>query len=122
MSVTKEVRRESYEDSRLRAPRMRQQIYQTLEHAGPMTAEGIMEQMGIKNPNSVRPRLTELQASGEIEAIGKAYNHAGKRVTLWSVVKRAADGAGDTDDGKPQDTSPMASIAHEGADVNVPLV
>lgn len=40
---------------------------------------------------------------------------------VW-LTKRAAAGAGDTDDGKPQDTSPMASIAHEGADVNVPLV
>lgn len=75
-------------------------------------------------------RLSCRVTKGRYDAVKQAIEADGRFPTVqawldWWVyvwVKRAAAGAGDTDDGKPQDTSPMASIEHEGADVNVPLV
>lgn len=105
MSIPEEIRREAYYESREDAPTRRKIIYQELRESGPMTAETLMAVMGYMNPNSVRPRLTELKEQGLVRAVGKAHNRAGKNVTLWEAIppediKSAAPGGNDTESGK----------------------
>lgn len=122
MSITAETRREAYYETQESAPTRRKEIYQRLLRGGPMTADTLMAAMGYINPNSVRPRLTELKQSGLVRAIGKARNRAGKKVALWEAVppekiKRAAPGGNDTQDGSRENKS-MVKIPQGGGEVN----
>lgn len=110
MSIPEETRREAYYESRKEAKSRREKIYQRLLNDGPMMAETLMAAMGFMDPNSVRPRLTELKGEGKVRPIGKARNRQGKRVTLWEAIppeeiKRAAPGGNDTEDGSKQKDS-----------------
>lgn len=110
MSIPEETRREAYYESREEAKSRREKIYQRLLNDGPMMAETLMAAMGFMDPNSVRPRLTELKGEGKVRPIGKARNRQGKRVTLWEAIppeeiKRAAPGGNDTEDGSKQKDS-----------------
>lgn len=78
MSIPEEIRREAYYESREDAPTRRKIIYQELRESGPMTAETLMAVMGYMNPNSVRPRLTELKEQGLVRAVGKATTEPGR--------------------------------------------
>lgn len=104
MSIPSETRREAYEESRREAPTRRQEIYRRLRESGPMTADTLMAAMGYINPNSVRPRLSELAEWGMIRAIGKAKNRYGRSVTLWAAVEQdikiTAPGTANTESGK----------------------
>lgn len=104
MTIPSETRREVYEESRREAPTRRQEIYRRLREGGPMTADTLMAAMGYINPNSVRPRLTELAEAGLVEAIGKSPNRAGIKVTLWAAVEQdikiTAPGTANTESGK----------------------
>ena len=122
MSITAETRREAYYETQESAPTRRKEIYQRLLSGGPMTADTLMAAMGYINPNSVRPRLTELKQSGLVRAVGKARNRAGKNVSLWEAVppeeiKRAAPGGNDTQDGNMENNTTV-KIPQEGGEVN----
>ena len=110
MSIPEETRREAYYESLEDAPTRRKVIYQKLRESGPMTAETLMAVMGYMNPNSVRPRLTELKEQGLVRAVGKAHNRAGKNVTLWEAIppediESAAPGGNDTESGSKEKDS-----------------
>ena len=100
--IPRETRMEAYIESRAEVSTMRRKVYETLKY-GPMTAETLMAAMGFMNPNSIRPRLTELRDAGMIRAKGKTKNPAGRNVTLWEVIpenERTAPGAGNTEGGE----------------------
>ncbi len=84
MSITYETRREAYE--RVEPKSIRMKITQLLTESGPMTSSEIMERMGCSNPNTVRPRLTELKADGVIQAIGKRKNRCGTNEAVWEIA------------------------------------
>lgn len=110
MSIPEETRQEAYYESRKEAKSRREKIYQRLLNDGPMMAETLMAAMGFMDPNSVRPRLTELKGEGKVRPIGKSRNRQGKRVTLWEAIppeeiKRAAPGGNDTEDGSKEKDS-----------------
>lgn len=89
MSITEETRREAYYESRDGAPTRRREIYQALRERGEMTAEELMAALGYRDPNNVRPRLTELKDAGLIEAIGKRKNAAGRNVAVYRTTERS---------------------------------
>lgn len=82
-NITKETRLASY----LTRPTARQQqILYTLGKRE-MTARQLCYEMGFKDLNAVKPRLTELKAQGRIQAVGKAHDElTGKNVALWRAV------------------------------------
>lgn len=86
MSITAECRREAYDQAQTDAPTRRSQIYRTLSQHGPMSSDDLMMLLGYSNPNSIRPRLTDLKDEGKIEAVGKATNANGRSVTVWRVT------------------------------------
>ena len=103
MSITQETRREAYYESMETAPTRKKEVLSALKQYGPMTSEEIMERLGYTNPNSVRPRLSELKESGLIEACGKKLSRCGKiHIAVWQVaeIERAALSGSDTQDGK----------------------
>ena len=122
MSIPSETRREAYEESRKEAPTRCKQIYRRLCEDGPMTADTLMAAMGLMNPNSVRPRLSELAEWSMIRAIGKAKNRYGRSVTLWAAVEQdikiTAPGGANSEGGK-ENQSKFTVPQEEGA-VNDP--
>lgn len=84
MSITQETRREAYERVEPRSIRMK--ITDLLTNEGGMTSSEIMERMGYSNPNTVRPRLTELKADGVIQAAGKRKNRYGANEAVWEIA------------------------------------
>lgn len=84
MSITQETRREAYERVEPRSIRMK--IADLLASEGGMTSSEIMERMGYANPNTVRPRLTELKADGVIQAVGKRKNRCGANEAVWEIA------------------------------------
>lgn len=69
MGYAEETRREAYEQVEPRSIRMK--ITKLLTDKGPMTSSEIMAELNIQNPNTVRPRLTELKSDGVIKDVGK---------------------------------------------------
>lgn len=104
MSIPTETRREAYEESRKEAPTRCKEIYHRVCDGGPMTADTLMAAMGLMNPKSVRPRLSELAEWSMIRPVGKAKNRYGRSVTLWASVeqdiKKTAPGTANTESGK----------------------
>lgn len=85
--ITEETRREAYYESQNTAGTMAKKIYGVLKRYGPMTSEEIMDCLGLSNPNSVRPRLTDLKRDGLIEACGKKLGKCGNvHIAVWKVV------------------------------------
>ncbi len=84
MSVTYETRREAYE--RVEPKSIRMKITRLLTDEGAMTSSEIMDRMGFTNPNTVRPRLTELKADGVIQAVGKRKNRYGANEAVWEIA------------------------------------
>lgn len=87
MSITTETRRAAYEDIKPQRGPRQDMIYWCLVQHGPMTADRIMSRLGMRDPNSVRPRLTELRQAGMAQVIGKALSaDTGKMVALWDAI------------------------------------
>lgn len=84
MSITAETRREAFE--RVEPKSIRMKITKLLTDSGPMTSSEIMERMGVSNPNTVRPRLTELKADGVIRDVGKRKNRFGSNEAVWEIA------------------------------------
>lgn len=88
MSITEETRRAAYYDAETLAPTRRRIIYGALKKYGPQTADELMERLGFSDPNSVRPRLTELKQDGLIEACGRRTSkRTGKATAVWQVAE-----------------------------------
>lgn len=84
MSITAETRREAFE--RVEPKSIRMKITKLLTDEGGMSSSEIMERMGYSNPNTVRPRLTELKADGVIQAVGKRKNRYGVNEAVWEIA------------------------------------
>ena len=83
--ITHETRRKAYENapSELR----RKVILKALED-DELTAREIMTRLGFADPNTVRPRITELIKLGEIEACGKKTDSvSGRTVAVFRKNK-----------------------------------
>lgn len=82
-NITNITRKESF----LQRPTPRAvQILYTLGNRT-MTARQLATEMGFSDLNSVKPRLTELQQAGRIEAIDKGYDElTGRNVAIWRAV------------------------------------
>ena len=87
MSITQETRREAYASPSL--PEMEGKVYTALLLNGPMIAEEIMDKLGTRNPNNVRPRLSGLKKKGLVKAVGKKPNRNGKNEAIWEVTPNA---------------------------------
>lgn len=80
-NVTKETRLDSYLTRPIN-PRSRQILY-TLGNRT-MTARQLAYEMGFKDLNAVKPRLTELQEQGRIVAVSKTKDSlTGRTVAVW---------------------------------------
>lgn len=89
MGITFETRREAYEAALPKMGSMEDKVLSILMEYGPQTAEKIMARMHTRNPNNVRPRLTELMKRGLVKATGKKMNRNKRNVTIWEAVERA---------------------------------
>ena len=89
MSITAETRRVAYDDIRPQLGPRQDMIYWCLVQHGPMTADRIMSRLGMRDPNSVRPRLTELRQAGMVRVIGKGLSgDTNKMVALWEATTK----------------------------------
>jgi hypothetical protein len=80
-SVTSDTRLESFLKRPIN-PRSRQILY-TLGNRQ-MTARQLAYEMGFKDLNAVKPRLTEMKSQGLIIADAVAYDElTGRNVALW---------------------------------------
>ena len=63
-------------------------VYETLKKlGGSATSWELINHLGLRNPNNVRPRLTDLKRDGLIEKIGTKYNERMNCTeTVWGVV------------------------------------
>lgn len=87
MSVTAETRRAAYQDIRVKRTRRQEEILRTITGYGPMTAEELMDALGYRDPNQVRPRLTELAKAGVLRPEGKRISRrSGKMTAVWALV------------------------------------
>ena len=80
--ITSATREEAYQNR----PTTRQlEILQLFEEcAAPMSARDVMETLGFRDMNSVRPRITELMKKGQIEAVGTVRDElTGRRVAVF---------------------------------------
>lgn len=84
MGYTEECRREAFE--RVEPKSIRMKITKLLTEDGAMTSSEIMEKMGYTNPNTIRPRLTELKHDGVIQAVGKRKNRFGTNEAVWEIA------------------------------------
>lgn len=84
MSITQETRREAYESVDL--PQMEAKVLAVLREHGAQSAEQIMDKLGTRNPNNVRPRLTGLARKGAVLAVGKRKNRSGRSETVWEAM------------------------------------
>lgn len=87
MSITRETRREAYQESRRTAPKRQSLVYDCLRHHGPQTAEELVKRLGYRDMNSVRPRLTELKDLGLVRTTGKRPSSTGRMTAVWEVRK-----------------------------------
>ena len=96
MSITSETRRAAYDDIKPKMRTKQDMIYWCLAQHGPMTADRIMAKLGIRDPNSVRPRLTELRQAGMVQVIGKSLSgDTNKMVALWDAVMQKSTALSD---------------------------
>lgn len=84
MGYAEECRREAFE--RVEPKSIRMKITKLLTEDGAMTSSEIMEKMGYANPNTIRPRLTELKQDGVIQAVGKRKNRSGANEAVWEIA------------------------------------
>lgn len=84
MSITQETRREAFAGIQPKRPKRKSQIIQCLQEHGPQTSDEVMARLGYQNPNSVRPRMTELMGAGHVRAVGKRRDpDANISATVW---------------------------------------
>lgn len=79
-------------------------IYRVLVEGGPMTAQEIMDKLSYTDPNSVRPRLTELKSCGLVRTVGKRPSRiTGKQTAVWEATepgeKKTAPSGANTESG-----------------------
>jgi len=93
-SITKETRRESYNEILLTLNERQKTVLKVLKTGGDMTAQEIsteLHRLGITptdERNFSAPRLTELSEMGIVKAVGKKKcEKTGKTVSVWAVVK-----------------------------------
>lgn len=103
MSITQATRQAAYEDIKPQMGPRQDMIYWCLVQHGPMTADRIMTRIGKRDPNNVRPRLTELRQAGMVRVCGKGPSAVtGKMVAVWEAVmqKSAALSDSSTESGR----------------------
>lgn len=84
MSISAECRREAHEqvDKETR----KRMILALILKRGDMSSEQIMDKLGTRDPNNVRPRLCELKQSGFLEESGKRMTRNGRWETVYSLT------------------------------------
>lgn len=88
MSITQETRREAYQNVLPKIAPKEAQVLGVLTAHGPMTAEEIMEHLGTRNPNNVRPRLTGLKKRGMVRDVDKKKDADGHSAAVWEAVEQ----------------------------------
>jgi len=99
MSVTAETRRAAHEYIKPHKRPRQQQLLEAIAAHGPMTVDELMAVLGYRDPNQVRPRLTELAQAGSLRTIGKRRSpRSGKMVAVWAITgqKESRPGAANT--------------------------
>ena len=88
--ITHDMRREAYDAVLPEANTRRQIILSVQRHSNGMTAEEIMDTfyrdgaIPYKDPNFVRPRLTELKSAGAVKVNGaRKSERTGRRSAIW---------------------------------------
>jgi len=78
----------NYINVNARLCRRKKLVYDTLKMlGGRATSWELLNQLGLRNPNIVRPRLTDLKCDGLIIKIGTRYNEKMRCTeTIWGVV------------------------------------
>lgn len=85
MSIPKQVRRESYEETNKTVVTVSQTIYESILYNGPASAWQIANALG-RQVYTVRPRITELFKAGKIRDCGMRWCEGTKRKeTVWEV-------------------------------------
>ena len=84
MSISAECRREAHEQVD-KETRKRMILTIILEH-GDMSGEQIMDKLGTRDPNNVRPRLCEMKQAGYLEESGKRMTRNGRSETVYSLT------------------------------------
>lgn len=83
--ITSQTRRESWENVSTELSKRQREVITLLESYGESTAWELAEYSG-RMIHALRPRLTELQARGVIEAVGKKmYPKTGKSEAIWRL-------------------------------------
>ena len=67
------------------ASRLREQVFEAIRDRGPLSDEQLAAVTGM-NPNTCRPRRTELVKAGRIEKAGYTLTQAGRKSAAWQVV------------------------------------
>ena len=68
------------------APTIRYKVYSNLFNHGPQTADEVAGKLGI-SILSVRPRFSELAASGRLVDTGeRRSNSSGKMAKVWKII------------------------------------
>ena len=68
------------------APRLRGMVERALRVFGPMTADGVADNLAL-SCLSIRPRLSELRRLGKIAPTGeRRANASGKLATVWRLT------------------------------------
>ena len=92
MDISKETRRESYEQISLFSEIRRKLIIDVLTDYGELTAQELATELCKRGHipsderNFTAPRITELRLSGKIKSVGKTHcTKTGRKVTIWAV-------------------------------------
>lgn len=83
--IARENRAESY---RKRPIRSEQILIILSNHPEGLTARDVALHLHSSDPNKARPRLTEMEKSGHVEIVGKAYDMRTERnVSLYKITE-----------------------------------
>lgn len=86
--ITMETRRESHQKTE--KPKRYDEILTVLTDEKELTAREIAYALGYNDLNAVKPRLTELNRKGVIDAVGKKYDpHTQRNVAVYRRIKHA---------------------------------
>lgn len=84
-SQPRDTSEEAAESMRESAPTLRAKALDVLRACGPLTADEIAKKLG-KTVLAIRPRITELNKMGHIEATGyRRKNASGRQAAVWRI-------------------------------------
>jgi predicted HTH transcriptional regulator len=79
---------EAYRSERHELSARSQSVFDWLKQHGPATDRQVMFGLGFREPNSVRPRITELIDSGLVREVGSTKDQfSGKTVRRVDVIR-----------------------------------